>query len=56
MKKVLLSLFVCAFMVIPFMGVKAEEPTPVSDYAGLKANPTITDEINKKVRDYYNMK
>ncbi len=37
MKKVLLSLFVCAFMVIPFMGVKAEEPTPVSDYAGLKA-------------------
>lgn len=37
MKKVLLSLFVCAFMVIPFMGVKAEEPTSVSDYAGLKA-------------------
>ena len=35
--KVLLSLFVCAFMVIPFMGAKAEEPTPVSDYAGLQA-------------------
>ena len=26
----------------------------VKDY--LKANPTITDEINKKVREYYNMK
>ena len=35
--KVLLSLLVCAFMTVPFIGVKAADPTPVSDYAGLEA-------------------
>ena len=51
--KVFLGLFVCAFMVVPFMGVNAAEPVEVDNaddlYTYLEDNVTTSVKLTKDI-------